>query len=100
MTELDISRRGFLRGSAAAAGGVAAQSAITRSAVPAEAGPVRTPDMVDIVLEVNGRRRALTVEPRVTLLDALREQLGLTGTKRAATEALAAPAPCMSTAAG
>jgi xanthine dehydrogenase YagT iron-sulfur-binding subunit len=33
-------------------------------------------------LEINGRAHALDVEPRVTLLDALREQLGLTGTKK------------------
>ena len=33
-------------------------------------------------LEINGRSHALAVEPRVTLLDALREQLGLTGTKK------------------
>jgi xanthine dehydrogenase YagT iron-sulfur-binding subunit len=38
--------------------------------------------MVDIVLEVNGRRQALTVEPRTTLLNALREHLQLTGTKK------------------
>ena len=33
-------------------------------------------------LEVNGRRHALSLEPRVTLLDALRQHLGLTGTKK------------------
>jgi xanthine dehydrogenase YagT iron-sulfur-binding subunit len=38
--------------------------------------------MVDIVLEVNGRRQAVSVEPRTTLLDALREHLSLTGTKK------------------
>ncbi|RZS36432.1 xanthine dehydrogenase YagT iron-sulfur-binding subunit [Herbihabitans rhizosphaerae] len=37
---------------------------------------------VDITLRVNGRDRALRVEPRVTLLDALRERLDLTGTKK------------------
>jgi xanthine dehydrogenase YagT iron-sulfur-binding subunit len=35
-----------------------------------------------IVLNVNGEDRSLTVEPRVTLLDALRDRLGLTGTKK------------------
>lgn len=35
-----------------------------------------------ITLNVNGVDRTLTVEPRVTLLDALRERLGLTGTKK------------------
>jgi xanthine dehydrogenase YagT iron-sulfur-binding subunit len=34
------------------------------------------------VLNVNGNRLPLTVEPRTSLLDALREQAGLTGTKK------------------
>lgn len=33
-------------------------------------------------LEINGKAYSLTVEPRVTLLDLLREQLNLTGTKK------------------
>jgi xanthine dehydrogenase YagT iron-sulfur-binding subunit len=37
---------------------------------------------VDVRLIVNGREYALSVEPRVTLLDALRERLHLTGTKK------------------
>ena len=36
----------------------------------------------DITLRVDGERRALTVDTRTTLLDALREHLGLTGTKK------------------
>src|SRR5215470_15626153 len=35
-----------------------------------------------ITLNINGQDRALTVEPRLTLLDALRERLLLTGTKK------------------
>ena len=35
-----------------------------------------------ITLNINGQGRALTVEPRLTLLDALRERLLLTGTKK------------------
>ena len=33
-------------------------------------------------LDINGRNEALEIEPRVTLLDALREHLALTGTKK------------------
>jgi xanthine dehydrogenase YagT iron-sulfur-binding subunit len=40
------------------------------------------PDAVPLVLQVNGRGYELSVEPRLTLLDALREQLGLTGSKK------------------
>lgn len=36
-----------------------------------------------VVLNVNGTERALRIEPRRTLLDALRHNLGLTGTKKA-----------------
>ena len=35
-----------------------------------------------VTLSVNGTAHTLTLEPRVTLLDALREQLGFTGTKK------------------
>ncbi|MGO4526659.1 (2Fe-2S)-binding protein [Microvirga sp. 2MCAF35] len=35
-----------------------------------------------VKLDINGEERVLTLEPRVTLLDALREHLHLTGTKK------------------
>jgi xanthine dehydrogenase YagT iron-sulfur-binding subunit len=38
--------------------------------------------VVSCALAVNGERRELTIEPRVTLLDALREYLGLPGAKK------------------
>jgi xanthine dehydrogenase YagT iron-sulfur-binding subunit len=41
---------------------------------------------VPITLTVNGKRHHLSVEPRVTLLDALRNHLGLTGTKKGCDE--------------
>lgn len=37
-------------------------------------------DIVDLMLTVNGRRYALRLEPRRTLLDAIRDDCGLTGT--------------------
>jgi aerobic-type carbon monoxide dehydrogenase small subunit (CoxS/CutS family) len=45
-------------------------------------GPVKTP----IKLIVNGRKQEISVEPRRTLLDALRKDLGLTGTKKGCDE--------------
>jgi aerobic-type carbon monoxide dehydrogenase small subunit (CoxS/CutS family) len=39
-------------------------------------------DACDVVLSVNGETRSVSVEPRRTLLDALRFDLGLTGTKK------------------
>ncbi|GAA4873358.1 (2Fe-2S)-binding protein [Saccharopolyspora cebuensis] len=37
---------------------------------------------MDITLDINGRTERLDVEPGVTLLDALRERLGITGPKK------------------
>ena len=42
----------------------------------------RTPGSIPIRLRVNGRERDVDVDPRASLLDVLREQLGLTGAKK------------------
>ena len=39
------------------------------------------PTTIPVTLAINGRHHALALDPRTTLLDALREHLGLTGTK-------------------
>jgi xanthine dehydrogenase YagT iron-sulfur-binding subunit len=39
--------------------------------------------MAQVILEVNGKKAAVDVEPRRTLVDALRNDLGLTGAKKA-----------------
>ncbi|UVK46350.1 (2Fe-2S)-binding protein [Mesorhizobium sp. AR07] len=41
-----------------------------------------TQTTIPLHLDINGHRHALQIEPRVTLLDALRDRLGLTGTKK------------------
>lgn len=41
---------------------------------------------IEVEFVVNGQARVLTLEPRVTLLDALREHLDLTGTKKGCDE--------------
>ncbi len=55
-----------------------AEAATSASAQVEMSGPAPAP----VRLNVNGVERALAIEPRVTLLDALRERLGLTGTKK------------------
>ena len=40
------------------------------------------PDAIDVTLKINGRERRLAVSPWTTLLDLLREELQLTGTKK------------------
>jgi len=39
-------------------------------------------EKVKVTLDINGKKQKLSIEPRVTLLDLLREQLNLTGTKK------------------
>jgi xanthine dehydrogenase YagT iron-sulfur-binding subunit len=48
---------------------------------PVAAAPPHDADL-DITLTVNGKPRTLTLDPRTTLLDALREHLDLTGSKK------------------
>ena len=48
------------------------------AAPPVERGP----EVTAVVLTVNGTRHEVGLEPRVSLLDALREHLGLTGSKK------------------
>ncbi len=88
----DTARRSFLRGSAAGtaslgllAGCAPAQvrPAAARSPMPAAvASAGNVPGALATVhLDINGKRRTLAVEPRTTLVEALRDTLGLTGTK-------------------
>src|SRR5689334_15785916 len=50
--------------------------------VPAAAAPSAHVTGVPLNLRINGQERHLQLDPRVTLLDLLRENLGLTGTKK------------------
>jgi len=80
---LPITRRELIIGSMVTAFGVALASACRPTPAPqAPPGKPRDAGMLEVTLRVNGRPRSLTVEPRVTLLDALRERLALTGTKK------------------
>ena len=82
MSELAVSRRRFMGGTAATVGGIAGARMVQAAEPSAQPSPVRTPDMIDVVLEVNGKRHSLSIEPRTSLLDALREELRLAGTKK------------------
>ena len=75
---VDINRRTFVKGTGA---GIAL--AATMPVVPtlARSGPQDTPTTA-VTFAVNGKIHNITVEDRTTLLDALRNQIGLTGTKK------------------
>ena len=80
-----VTRRGFLKGAGLTAAGAAiveggllgVKEATAATREPAVLGPGSVP----VVLNVNGAERRVSVEPRTTLAEALRFELGLTGTK-------------------
>jgi xanthine dehydrogenase YagT iron-sulfur-binding subunit len=75
------SRRDFLKKSGALAAMAAAGPVLARAA-DQETFITRVFEQIPLKIEINGKWQELLVEPRVTLLDLLREQLGLTGTKK------------------
>jgi xanthine dehydrogenase YagT iron-sulfur-binding subunit len=78
MTQSDgISRREVLGRS-----GVVVAAAATLPLIGGDASAQAAPGDVGVRMTVNGRVTPLTVDPRETLLDALRERLRLTGTKK------------------
>jgi xanthine dehydrogenase YagT iron-sulfur-binding subunit len=77
---MTINRREFMKFTGLVGGGVAFPGA--RDAIAADAEHKALP-RVSITVVVNEQARGMTVEPRATLLDALREELHLTGTKKA-----------------
>jgi xanthine dehydrogenase YagT iron-sulfur-binding subunit len=79
--EVNVSRRAFLKTvgvTGVAAGVLAPGESEAQSGAPSAIGPGEVP----ITLKINGRTEQLRVEPRVTLLDALRNRLDHTGLKR------------------
>jgi len=74
----DPSRRTFMIGSAVATAGLLISPTITAQPQKAAVDPHAIP----ISLNVNGKLHSLKLDPRTTLLDALREHLDLTGAKK------------------
>ncbi len=76
-----VSRRDFMK-----LGGLAAATPVvvnaTTVSIAGEDVPVYGPGKVPVKLNVNGQVMSAEVEPRTTLLDALRENFDLTGAKR------------------
>ncbi|HEY4250919.1 MAG TPA: aldehyde dehydrogenase iron-sulfur subunit PaoA [Roseomonas sp.] len=75
--ELELSRRGLLSG--------AAVSGMALTATPTVAGAApdgAAPHLTSVSLKVNGEVHDLNLDTRTSLLDALREHLHLTGTKK------------------
>jgi carbon-monoxide dehydrogenase small subunit/xanthine dehydrogenase YagT iron-sulfur-binding subunit len=78
-----VSRRDVLRGAGAAALVGAIHGATARRAQAAPGIERLEATAVELAFDINGKTHRARVEPRTTLLDTLRDRLGLTGTKRA-----------------
>jgi xanthine dehydrogenase YagT iron-sulfur-binding subunit len=77
MADGSVTRRGVIVG---VAGGVALSTPLARAE---EATPQqRAPGLLPVTLRVNGETLHLEIDPRTSLLDALRETAGMTGTKK------------------
>ncbi|WP_026440212.1 aldehyde dehydrogenase iron-sulfur subunit PaoA [Acidocella facilis] len=75
--EFDISRRAVLLG-----GGALAGAGPVRAATRKETDMQDSPTMMEVSFSVNGEARRLRLDTRTSLLDALREHLQLTGSKK------------------
>ena len=78
-----FSRRGFIRGVGIGSGALGTVGLLVET--PAEAAPaagVAGPGEVPVTLQINGKPVNLNIEPRVTLIDALRNYLDFTGAKK------------------
>jgi xanthine dehydrogenase YagT iron-sulfur-binding subunit len=73
----DVTRREFV-----ATVAVLSAGAVVGVPVSAIAGQAETTATLPLSLKINGQQHNVTIDPRVTLLDLLRENLALTGTKK------------------
>lgn len=79
-SEFALSRRDLLKLGAGSASVIAMPAAVAD--VPGAREPARAPVVEKVNFRVNGKKQSLQLDTRVTLLDALREHLQLTGTKK------------------
>jgi len=82
MTSYDLTRRDLLAGTALAGAALVGGELMTGAVVPPATAEPIVPPPLDVVLRVNGTDHRLMLDPRTTLLDALREHLHLTGSKK------------------
>lgn len=79
-----LARRGFLKGAGIGAAGASVLDGVNllaKEVSKSKDAPTVGPDRIPVSLHINGKSHRLLIEPRTTLADALRYELGLTGTK-------------------
>jgi xanthine dehydrogenase YagT iron-sulfur-binding subunit len=81
-SDLELSRRTFVKTAGIFGAGVAAGIPRIAAAEEAHAAAATTPHTMDLTFKVNGASQSLSLDTRTSLLDALREHLALTGSKK------------------
>ncbi|NOG71995.1 aldehyde dehydrogenase iron-sulfur subunit PaoA [Roseicella sp. DB1501] len=81
-SQLSLSRRALVATAAATTATPPSQAGAQAAPAADQATRPGAPAMSRVTLRVNGEERSLELDPRTTLLDALREQLQLTGSKK------------------
>src|SRR4051812_45728583 len=82
MTPFSLTRRTLLKATAASGGAVAVGPFASTATEAATAAKPAAATSVNVLLRVNGTEHQMMLDPRTTLLDALRERLHLTGSKK------------------
>ena len=81
-TDIELSRRSFVKTAGILSAAVATGIPHLASAQDHQAAAATAPQMMDVTLKVNGTSKSLSLDTRTSLLDALREHLALTGSKK------------------
>ncbi|TJV02684.1 MAG: (2Fe-2S)-binding protein [Mesorhizobium sp.] len=81
-TSNGLSRRMFMTASVSAAAAMPLATSPTRAAHPASAKPAEPRDLSAVSMRINKQAYNLALDNRTSLLDALRDHVGLTGTKK------------------
>jgi xanthine dehydrogenase YagT iron-sulfur-binding subunit len=79
---LELSRRTFVKAAGILSAAVASGVPHLAAAEEAQAAAATAPQMMSVTLKVNGTPQSLSLDTRTSLLDALREHLLLTGSKK------------------
>ena len=77
-----LSRRTFVKGVGAVTGAAMLESAVFPGTAEAQPGVDAPVKKIPMAITINGEQKRLSVDPRISLLDLLREDLKMTGTKK------------------
>jgi xanthine dehydrogenase YagT iron-sulfur-binding subunit len=79
--KIKFSRRGFIKGAGVTAATTVIETANALARETKDSNKVQGPEALPVKLHINGREHSVLIEPRDTLAQTLRDNLGLTGTK-------------------